>query len=273
MALSGLFLPLKRIYAENNLKSALKEVAENVQEISEVKNDEGKELQARKKALEKIFNLTLLENEDLKARLDGIKNLSLSEGQEKIRLALLNLLEENENTYREIRKRLGEAESSEEIKDLAADFKSWRNLVYNPKIEKIISFSLVFQQKKILNIARERLLKIEMDLKKLENSELIQEEDFSPLLQKAAAGLEKATELNTQAEALVTRILTDEFFPKKFNLKFLKIFTNPKEIKLTSKEKSESPTVKSLVEESLKEIKNVYKIFLDLSKEVKEGLK
>lgn len=269
---SGLFLNFQPAFAQTSLRSLLKEVAERVEEIFEVKNNQSlneeekakRELEVRKEALSKIFDLTLLEDKDLKNRLLALKDLN--EKQKRIQAALVGLLSENENAYQEMRQRLEGADSLKAVKQLAADFKIWRHNVYNPKVEKILSFTLIFQQKKTLAIANDRLKKIKSDLARLEDAKIIQEEDTASLLKKAVAALQKAGDLNNQAEVLVAAILYEEFFPSAPDPSQKEI-DNPEEIKLGS-----AKSVKNLVEESLKEIRTAYRLFIDIGKVVREKI-
>lgn len=243
LAFLGFIFILPSAYAEINLQSVLREVAEKVGAIGEIKNNlflnaeerGAKELQARKDALLKIFDLTLLEDEDLKEKLIGVKNLN--EGEKKLRGNLIASLEENGNAYSEMKNRLEETNSITEVKQLAIDFKNWRNLVYNPKVEKIISFTLVFLEKNILETANQRLEKIKSDLEKLESAKLIKKEETAELLKKSIANLNQANELNNQAELILLK---------------------------NNNETEEAPTIKNLVEESLKEIRIAYKIFIEI---------
>src|SRR3989344_673799 len=262
----GVFLPLARVYAESDLKSALKEVAGKVEEISELKKNESlsaeekekKELQVRKETLEKIFDLTLLEDQDLKDRLTAPQNLS--DNQKKSQDVLLGQLAENENAYKEMRGRLETIETIKEVKQSAADFKNWRNTVYNPKVEKILSFTLAFQQKNTLETANNRLVKIKSDLKKLEDAKIIKKEDTSALLKKAGANLNSAGALNKEAENLAADILMKEFFPNKPKA----VLADPEEAQLNLSE------VKELIEDSLNQIKTAYRIFIEIGKLVRE---
>lgn len=273
----GLFLPLeKKAYAEITLKSLLKEIAEKITEISDLKKDKTlsdedkaqKEMQARREALLKIFDLTLLEDSDLKTKLTNIKNLN--EDQEKIRVKLLGLLTENENAYSEMKIRLDNAKTIEEVKQLAADFKNWRAAVYNPKVEKIVSFTLVFQQKKTLSLSFERLEKIKAELEKLESENLIKKEDTEKLLQKSLSNLGQAEKLNNKAESILLIALAKEFFPPKSKIMTKPV--TPPEIKLSDESSRESPTVKSLVEQSLLYTKLAYKYFIEIGKIAKEKI-
>ena len=145
--------------------------------LAEVKKDadlteqekEQKEIQARAEALNKVLSLTLLEDEDLKNKLNNLKDLNAE--NEKTRDALLGLLEENKNVYGTIRDRLVDDITPSEVKELAKDFKDWHTLVYIPKTENIVAFTLVFQEKTILNLTGNRLEKIKLDLEKLEKIE------------------------------------------------------------------------------------------------------
>ena len=273
----GLFLPLeKRAYAEVTLKSLLKEIAEKVTEIADLRKDKTlssedriqKEMSARREALLKIFDLTLLEDSDLKTKLTGIKNLNAD--QEKIRIKLLGLLTENESSYSEMKTRLDNAKSIEEVKQLAADFKNWRSAVYNSKVEKIVSFTLVFQQKKTLGLSFERLEKIKAELKKMESEDLIKKEDTEKLLQKSLSNLEQAGKFNDRAEAILLIALAKEFFPPKSKIMTKPV--TPPEMKLTDENNKESPTVKSLVKQSLLYTKLAYKYFIEIGKIAKEKI-
>lgn len=269
----GIFWLLPKVYAETQLQSILKEVVGKIEEISTLKNNgalsrpdkERKELDARKQALEKISDLTLLEDNDLKNKLLALKGLD--EKQKKVQQALLDFLAENGSAYEELKNRLGKIESLEDAKQLAADFKNWRHNVYNPKVEKILSFTLVFQQQKTLGIANDRFKKIKSDLLRLEDAKVIIKEDTASLIKKAASNLNEAARFNNLAEELVTEILYQEFFPATPNPNQTEI-DNPEEIKLSPKNEN-GPSVKELVENSLREIKTAYRIFIDIGKIVR----
>lgn len=261
LLLASLFFPWKPSYAETSLKSALKEAVEKAEKISEIKNNEylseeqreGMEIAARKEALEKILNLTILENQDLENKLSAFKNLN--EKREEIKNYLLQLLQENENSYREIENRLAEIKNLEEIKQLASDFKNWRNLVYNPRTEKIIYFNLVFQGRNNVATANSRLNKIREDLNKLNGNNNF--EWAENLLNKAHLKIIKAENINLSAEGLVIQ----EIDKGKGNWSFIK--------KLFSK--NQIPTIKLLVEESNQNIKDAYQIFIELGKALRES--
>src|SRR3989338_6483601 len=181
-----------------NLRSAFKRAVEKISAFMDFKKNEQaslplKEAELKKEALVKIFELTLLEQQDLKSKLGDFTNLT--EKQTELKNELLISLEENENAYRELKKRLEEVNTLEEIKRLANDFNNWRSLVYKPKVEKIISFMLIFQQKDTFNVAKTRLRNIKKELPNLDWAD--------DLITKAEAKIQKAISLNNQAVDLI----------------------------------------------------------------------
>jgi len=284
--IGGLFLPISNIYAED-LPSALKEVTEKVGEISDVSENqvlsadekEQKEVRIRKEALSKIFDLTLLEDKDLRNKLSGIKNLSPE--QEIIREKLLGMLDENENAYSEMRSRLTDLTAVSEIKQLAIDFKDWRTAVYNPKFEKIVSFILVFQERAILATANDRLAKIMVDIERLETAKLLKKEDTENDISKIINTFRLAEQLNGQAEKLITETLSEELktsqtalvaSSKATSLTTIAASTTMETTLLEATENSEQPSVKALIEESLGHVRSGYNLFLEMAKLIRNKI-
>jgi len=263
--IAAIFSPLTTAFAKENLSTNLKEVLEKVTEISTITGDDSltksekdqKELEARKDALVKIFELTLLEDQDLKNRLTNLENLKPE--HEEMRKLLLNVFTENENAYRIMHKRLDESTQSDEVKQLATDFKNWRNAVYNPKVEQILSFVLVFQQEKTLSIARDRFQKIQSDLDKLAVAKRIKKEDVSDLLQKSLLHLSLAEELHARAQRTVIASLKQESI------------ADEKTKEILAEEKQ--PAAKELVSKSIDQVKLAYKNFISIGKIVREKIK
>ena len=255
---------------QESLNSLLQNIAAKVGQISTIAENpdlpaEEKELEEtriRKEALSLIFDLTLLEDEGLKNKLNDLDNLN--KDQDKIREKLLVIFTENENAYKEMRKRLAEAETLEEVKNLASDFKNWRGAVYNPKVEKVVSFVLIFRQKQILDIAWQRLEKIKADLERLEVAGLIKSEETEEFLLNAILDLETAQKLNQQAEGSLTSIITNELDPKKSGLADLE--------SIKEDDEETPPTPRELVEQSLDNIRAAYGNFIKIGKLVKEKL-
>jgi hypothetical protein len=271
--LAALFSPLGTVFAKEHLSTNLKEVIEKVTEISTIAGDETltdsekeqKELAARKEALVKIFELTLLEDQDLKARLSKLEGLKPE--YEEMRKLLLNVFTENENAYRVMNKRLNEATTIEDVKQLATDFKNWRNAVYNPKVEQILSFVLVFQQEKTLTIARERFQKIQADLDKLATAKRIKKEDVDGLLQKSLLHLSIAEELHARAQRTVITSVRQELIVADKETKDLLLLPQT-----TGETEEKQPTTKELIAKSIEQIKLTYKDFIAIGKVVREKM-
>ena len=110
-------------------------------------------------------------------------------------------------------------------------------------MEKIIYFTLVFQQKDAFNTAEARLRNIKKELLDLNWA--------NDLIAKAEAKIKKAIYLNNQAADLTLQELKPSFFKKLIGKNYL-------------------PAIKLLTEESAQEIKDAYQIFIELGKAVKE---
>lgn len=235
-----------------NLRSAFKRAVEKINALIDFKKNEPapmEETAAKKEALTKIFELTLLEQQDLQNKLESLNNLS--EEQKELKNELITSLQENENAYRELKKRLEGVNALEEVKRLANDFNNWRNLVYKPKVEKITSFMLVFQQKDNFNTAEARLQNIKKELENL-NKEKSKSLDWTDdLIAKAEVKIQKAVSLNNQAADLILQELKPSFLKRLIGKNYF-------------------PAIKLLTEESAQEIKDAYQIFIELGKAVKE---
>ena len=253
--------------AEKKLESALKEATDQADTISDIINNqdlsaeekEQKELSARSEALSKILDLTVLENNDLENNLNSFKNLN--KNLRDLRDKLLNVLSENKKVYDLIQERLDKASSSEEIRQLAVDFKNWRSLVYKPKTEKITAFNLVVQEKNIIAMAQDRINKINNDFDNLREAQMVKKELLYNLLETANGKIDKASALENQAESLMILTIKRDLFPQ--NLSLFERF----QVKLLSKE---TKPIQSLIEDSHQNIKEAYKIFIDLSRAIKE---
>ena len=250
--LLGLFFPWYKnfAYAQQNLRSILQEIAHQLESLSNLDKlnpaeKAAQELKIRKEALEKIFELTLAENQDLIDKLNALQNLN--ENQGKVRDYLIQSIGENGNAYEQLRSRLEDAATLKDIKQLAKDFQRWRVLVYAPKVQKIIAFTLIFKQKNILKIAGERLEKIKKDLARLDASKNSQLEPAKTLLRTAENHLGKAQLTHLKAQTPLLNSLSQEIAGRQI-----------REPKITD--------IKSAMEDSLEWIKRAYKIFVELGR-------
>jgi len=264
--LSGFFFSFTA-FAQENLQSTLKEVSEKsdkietIKENHELSNEERAllDIQVRKDVVLKTLELTVLEDTDLQNKLNAITNLSESELA--VRNYLLKLLEENKKVYEMIRERLDGADTVKEIKSLANDFKNWRSLSYNQKVENMVSFISVFQQKKILKTAESRLQIIEEGINKLKELGIL-ENKVGNLFQKSSEAINDAKIANNKALETVLQIINNEISPKDGG--FIKNIVS------FGKKMVTQITVKKLVNDSMQQVREAYKLFSQISDLVSE---
>ena len=268
--ISGLFFYFAPASAQELLKNTLGEISGKVENIGKIQENRGltsqekniQETEARKQALSKIFEITLLENKDLKENLGAVNNLT--DEEQKIKIALLKSLEENRPTFQLMENRLGEAETLNEIKQLASDLKNWRSSVYNPKAENISIFTLIFKQKGSIKTAGERLQKIEKDLKNYESAEL-KGDDINKLIKKSADGINNAEALNNKSEKMITEILNQKLFTP------IGLFSKLSLKNLFSK--NTPATAKKHAGDALQQLQSAYQTFIDIGELAKEKIK
>ncbi len=260
LIVAGLFLPVSRSYAQESFQSAFREIAGKIsafltfKKSAELSPEEKlrQEIQARREAIRKISDLTNLEQADLLNRLSSLKNLN--DRQNEMRTILVEFVKENSNSLKEIQTRLDGADTIEEIKQLAGDFKDWRALVYNPKTEKVVALTFVFQGKNIIDTANGRLERVKTDLADYRNSSEDADGRAEKIFRKAEADIKEAEELNGQARNLIMIALNNSLSPPK----------NSKSIdKEIARDISDS---KAFTERAMQHIRNAYGEFLELGK-------
>lgn len=241
----GLIMPLLNLSAQeipsgkselNELSNDLKTLKEN--DELEADEKENQEISLRKEALLAILNLSVAEAEKL---IKTLESFELDGDQQEIQDHLIYRLQRHLNYYEKFKKELPANLSLADLKLLAKGFQIWRKSNYNKDLPLVSNFILLLNEQKILGVADARLEKIIADLNRLEESGLLEKQDFSSFLENAGADLKNAWALNKKAEQSI------------FNSK------NQNDIKL-------------LIQTSLKEIKNAYTEFLEISKKVKQLL-
>jgi hypothetical protein len=213
----GLTLPLLNIFAQENLKAPLGEVMNKLDELVELKDDntlseeekEEKEILVRQEILNKIVDLSLLEVENLKNRINSL-DLEL-ENQIIIAEKFLEILEKNIEYSNELKESNDKKDITlEEVKNLAQEYKDWRENNYSKYVKKIFTFILVFQEKQVLKMANTRLDKIMSDLEKLEKANILKKEDTWKFINTSMDNLANAQISNSKAEAIIIRLIEKE---------------------------------------------------------------
>ena len=260
LIVAGLFLPASKSYAQESFQSTFRGIAGKISMFLTFKKSAenspeeriDREVRTRKESVQKIFDLTKLEQADLLNRLSNLKDLN--DQQEKMRATLTEFVKENNNGLNEIQSRLENAENLEDMKRLAADFKDWRALVYNPKTEKVVAFSFVFQGKNILSVAEERLANVKSDLSDYQSALKEQDEKSENTFRKAESNIKEAEELNSQARNLIMIALDNSLLQVK-NTK-----STDKEI---ARDIADS---KTFTEKAMQNIRSAYDEFLEIGK-------
>lgn len=266
LIVTGLFLPMAKSQAQESMQSALRGIMDKISSLLSIGGNKElsveeklqKELQTRKDAVSKIYDLTLMEQNDLLARLDDLSGLSSA--QEKMRDSLIAQMTENENSFNQIRSRLEAAKTAEEIKQLASDLKNWRTLVYDPKVKKAAAFTFVFQEKNVIEIAKQRLEKISKDLEARKETSDTGDSPAAALFEKASANIRNAEELHSQAKILIMVALTNQANIANSRTTAKNILSEIARDMLDSK---------NFTEQSFQNIKDAYKVFLEIGKLLK----
>jgi len=210
-----LSLGLSPIFAaQENLQAPNKDVANKVDELVELKDDstlsdqdkEIKEIRIRKEALGKIAGLSLLEIKNLEGR---INSLNFESGaQTEIKEMFLKILDNNTKYSKDLKIKTENDELTlEEVKNLAQEYKDWRDGNYNKYVKKLTVFILTFQEKNVLETANIRLEKIMVDLGKLESANLVKKEDTWKYIDSAMKSLTNAQIFNSNAEKIIIDII------------------------------------------------------------------
>ena len=237
----------------------------------------------RQKIFYKVMELADVELQNLKESLDKVKAENIENGSQ-IKDRFLAKLSEFVVYHKEIKEKISQATEAQDLKNLALDFKNWREKTYNPQTQIIINFVLIAKQKEILITATERFEKIAKDVKKLTN----------------LLGQEKARELNSLLDLAKNRIdlannsyqkakaMLDDYLSSALIEKHLEITTSTGIAEITTSTDSTENTnlienthlnqsiavetqfnhfeFQELVKDSFEKIKMVYEIFLEMSK-------
>ncbi|GEM_PF-1934204 len=313
-----LSLTLTPIFAQENLQTPNKEVSNKVDELVDLKDDntlsekdkELKEIQIRKEALGKITNLSLLEIKNLEAKINSLDLTSNT--QNAIKEKFLEILDNNKKYSEELRtKTENDKLTLEEVKNLAQEYKDWREKNYNKYVKQLTIFILTFQEKNVLKTANTRLEKIMIDIKKLEGAKILKKEDTWKYIESAMKSLTNAQIFNSDAEKLIIEVIERDIINAATSTlaSAATLTSEPIGTATTTSEKIEEPIIKhaeestvsstaklatttpmtstsspqeiileedsaqTLIEKSLQEIKNAYTSFISISNKVKAKLK
>lgn len=200
------------VFAQSEeLQSALEDVAESVGAIEEEISPE-EEIKTKQEALVSVFDFSLTEISELLSK-DRLGIVKKSNDEDLAQIA--ELLEEALASYKDKIKDLknfilDEDITLDEIKDVAGDFKEWRENVYDPEIKATGNLILVQKGTLILETANSRLEKISKDVVRLE--EALSLETLDSYLAEAKSFIKDAAEYKIQAKTKLLGAVQDLFY-------------------------------------------------------------
>ncbi|MCP6720066.1 MAG: hypothetical protein KJI72_01925 [Patescibacteria group bacterium] len=283
----------------NAQSAAVQEAFENVEDQVEdlvIAKDENipDDLAFRIETFKEVVDFSILEAKDLKIKLlslDQIEEDASSWKEERIKDLNRALVH-----YDEQKQLIDDSEviDLETIKNIASDFKDWREQTYLPAAEQVNEFLLVEQEQNAVNIAERRWQRIDKDITKLQEANLKGVSGLRELLDKAGELIEESDEINQAAENLffdryiytnsstssstaTTTEITDETEDQTI-IHTEEVSDEPDstgtEADATDVESVPPPplSIKDLVRTSLTKIKEAYRIFIEMSNSVRELL-
>jgi hypothetical protein len=258
-------LTLPKVWAAEVAKTEeTKSVEASVNELLLIRDDANlseteklaRELDLRKKILKEVLTLSLEEVNRLADKLDNLPQLTQNSREKALQNDYRASLTNHLNYYTTQLAELDKLTTLEEVKNLAQKVKEYRDNAYNPEVQKIVNFVLVFYNEEVLKLAKTRLEKITTDIKKLEKLGYIKEGAFSREIKLAG---EKLSSAQTALDQAKTTILSPA---------------------PTSETAGESKTEEGqaviepgkLIEDSLNKVKSAYDLFLEISKNLRKTL-
>lgn len=222
-----------------------------------------KELEIRKDVLNEVFTLSLEEVAKLTARIDVLPEFAENSREKALRDEFKLSLENYSTYYRDQSKKLADLTTIGEVKNLAQKIKDYRDEIYNPQIQQIVNFILLFYNENVLKIANARLDKISADIQKLEKLGYIKAGAFASEMKFAAQTLNDARAFFEEAKKAV-------FAPSQSEEETVieSGISAPME-----DEKAQPPVEPNkLMENSLNKVKSAYDTFLKVGKGVRKIL-
>ena len=253
-------------------KKALEDVKDSVSTLIIVKDEENQNgIAFRIEAFKKVIDFSIAEAKDLKIKLLAldVKKLSTSTniwGSEAMK-KLDSALEYYDTEKSFMKEHEGEI-TLEEIKDRAESFKMWREKTYLPAANQINEYFLVEQQKQALETTENRTEKVRADIEKLKKAR-IKTWELQKMISKVDILVKNAQELNDRAATLfyetrVLPLLPDEHI-KITNEETERATSSATSTATGEAEKKPPSSIEDLAKESFARVKDVYRIFIDMS--------
>jgi hypothetical protein len=209
---------------------------------------------------------------DMRAGLEKVK-LDEETPQSDLRNQFLTQTEEYLNFYKERSNSLSSITTLEEVNSLIDEIIDYREGTYVPGAKNILEYILVFSYTpSVIETAQERFNKINNDLNKLKELELVKIDEFTQSMEETQLTLSQAQELKDMAQvALITKHAPEE--------ELIGTSTSTVEMEPTSTTTPDMietlviiPSPKSLAEESLIKVRDLYGLFLTTGSAIEKTL-
>jgi len=213
LVLAAVFLPTLTGAAPSGLKPALKDLNDNLNLLIAVKQSDldaeekiKLEINTRQAAFNNIIDIALTEIALLKNRLEELEKNEPTQ-------QLLTDLEGFIAYYETLRKQINRQLELKELMNIGRQFKLWREITFQPKINQIADLLLATHNEKIIAMAGNRLEKIKNDLKKIKNFlSPAQWQHFEELFTKAKLAVALAQELKKTAPNAISQKIKEAYF-------------------------------------------------------------
>lgn len=268
LLLSGSFFT----FADFSFLAQAAEPQAGEQTTSTAKNLESLDLEARKKVLENVFNISQTELKTIKEKLE---KLELGDDWKEPRENLLKRIPEFEAFYKtQAEKLAAENLTLDDIKNQAKEIKTWRQETFSPFLKESSSMLLIFEEEALLKIAHSRLDKISEDISKLEKQSFPKIESLKTMFSQAKDALSISEELHSNAKNLLYKALTisksenetattteEELSPALEAPALQEGAEKPGEKKIEIQD-----LIQDLIKKSFEELKSTYETFIKMSK-------
>ena len=228
-----------------------------------------KEISARKNIVSSAISLSLVEINSLKDTLLKLPEFEDKSAERTLRNEYLEELDLYSEYYDGKTTKLAEVDTMDGVKVLAKEISDYRAGVYNPAIQRIADFSLIFYNENAIDIASSRLNKIVSDIKRLEKLNLFKTAYVKTRIDKASDLIRDSREKHVAARELVMPRKQEQYDSE---VK-MKAGESQSSIKIGIEGKIATKlTAREFIEGSLGDIKSAYDIFLQISYDVRKSL-
>ena len=181
---------LRPVFAQTeSLKKAVDGVQESVNALVNARDEKiSNDLALRLETLKKVLDLSISEARDLKAKIlldDGNKSDEIEIWKNSAARRVDNVLA----FLRDKHGASGKLSDVETVKNIAADFKLWREKIFIPLSDEINDYSTIQKTEKVLAVARSREVRIREDLKKINKKDPKSAANLEILLKKAGGAV------------------------------------------------------------------------------------